>query len=71
MVQKQLIFNSKWTTVWDHGVQDALLNTHLQSFDSPIAMEEERPSLETLTWECHARSAHTVQSFGCRQILEP
>ena len=22
-------------------------------------------------WECHARSAHAVQSFGCRQILEP
>ena len=21
--------------------------------------------------ECHARSAHTVRSFGCRQILEP
>ena len=22
-------------------------------------------------WECHARSAHTVRSFGCRQILAP
>ena len=22
-------------------------------------------------WECHARSAHAVQSFGCRQIIEP
>ena len=21
--------------------------------------------------ECHARSAHAVRSFGCRQILEP
>ena len=44
-VQKRLIFTSKWT---HHGVEDALLNTHLQSFDSPIRMEEERPPLETL-----------------------
>ena len=30
----------------DHGVAHALLNTHLQSFDSPMAMEEEWPTLE-------------------------
>ena len=47
--QKRLIFTSKWTTAWHHGVADALLNTHLQSFNSPIPMEEERPSLETPT----------------------
>ena len=47
--QKQLIFTSKWTTVWHHGMVQALLNTHLPSFDSPIAMEEERPSLQTRT----------------------
>ena len=49
MAEKRLIFTSKRTTAWHHGVVDALLNTHLQSFDSPIAMEEERPSLETPT----------------------
>ena len=37
-------FASKWTTVWLHGVVHTLLNTHLPSFDSPIAMKEQRPS---------------------------
>ena len=37
----------KWTTAWHPGARDASLSTHLQSFDSPIAMEEEWPSLET------------------------
>ena len=46
-VEKRLIFTQKWTTILHHGVGDASLNTHLQSFDSPMAMEEERPSLET------------------------
>ena len=36
LVEKGLIFTSKWTTSWHHGVRDALFNTHLQSFDSPI-----------------------------------
>ena len=39
--------HSKWTMAWHHGVRDTSVNTHLQSFDSPIAVEEERPSLET------------------------
>ena len=34
---------------WHRGVRDAPLNTHLQSFDGPIIVEEERPSLETPT----------------------
>ena len=29
--------------------RDASLKTHLQSFDSPIAVEDEQPSLETPT----------------------
>ena len=33
---KQLIFTSKWAIVWHYGMQDALLNTHCQSFDSPL-----------------------------------
>ena len=37
---KRLIFTSKWTTAWHHGAVHALLNTHLPSFDSPIAMKE-------------------------------
>ena len=39
----------KWTTAWHHGVGDALVNTHLQSFDSPIIVGEEWPSLEKTT----------------------
>ena len=31
-------------------VVHALLNTHLPSFDSPIAMKEQRPSPETPAW---------------------
>ena len=49
LVEKQLIFTSKWTTAWHHGVIDVSLNIHLQSFHSPIIVEEERPSLETHT----------------------
>ena len=33
--------------MWHHGMVHALLNTHLPSLDSPIAMEEQQPSLET------------------------
>ena len=47
--QNRLVFTSKWTTVWHHGMVQAVLNTHLPSFDSPIAMEEQRPSLQTPT----------------------
>ena len=47
---KRLIFTSKWTTAWHHGVVHALLNTHLPCFDSPIATKEQRPSWETPAW---------------------
>ena len=47
VVEKQLISNSKLTTTWHHGVRDASLNIHLQSFESPIAVEREWPALET------------------------
>ena len=47
LVEKWLIFTSKWTTAWHHGARDTSLNTHLPSFDSPFTMLEERPSLET------------------------
>ena len=63
MAEKRLIFTSKWTTVWHHGMVHALLNTHLASFHSPIAMEEQRPSLQTPTSypgdrdECAKRSS--------------
>ena len=33
----------------DHSMVHAVLNTHLPSFDSPIAMEEQQPSLQTPT----------------------
>ena len=47
MAQKRLIFTSKWTTVWHHGMVQVILITDLPSFHSPIAMEEQRPSLQT------------------------
>ena len=49
LAEKKLIFTSKWTTTGHHGLRHASLNTHLQSFDRPIAMEEERCALETPT----------------------
>ena len=49
LVEKWLIFISKRITAWHHGVRDASVNTHLQSFGCPIIVEEERPSLETPT----------------------
>ena len=48
-VEKQLVFTSKWTTAWHRGVRDTSLNAHLQSFESPITVEEEQPSLEMPT----------------------
>ena len=38
-LEERLIFTSKGTTAWHHGVGNASLNTHLHSLDSPIAME--------------------------------
>ena len=42
---KRRIFPSKWTDTLRHGVRDASLNPYLHSFDSPVATEEEWPSL--------------------------
>ena len=47
MAQNRLVFTSKSPTPWHHGMAHALFPTHLHSFDGPIAMEEQRPSLET------------------------
>ena len=47
--EKRLIFTSKWTMAWHHGMRGASLSTLVQSFDSPIAVEEKRPSLEMPT----------------------
>ena len=58
MAQKRLIFTSNWTTVWHHGMVHATLNTHLPSFHSPIAPEEQRPSLQTPT--CHTGGSSSV-----------
>ena len=49
MLKTPLIFTSKGTTTWHHHVRDASLKIRLQSFDSPIDMEEEQPSLEMPT----------------------
>ena len=47
MAQKRLVFTSKSPTPWHHGMAHALFSTDLYSFHGPIAMEEQRPSLET------------------------
>ena len=49
LVEQRLIFTSKWAIAWHHGVRDASLKTYLQSFDSPIAVEEEHSSSEVPT----------------------
>ena len=66
---QRLISTSKWTTAWHHGVEDTLLNTHLHSFDSPIAMEEEQFSLEMPTWRTgdHPAFSTIVLKAGQKQ----
>ena len=55
MAQKRLVFTSKSPTPWHHGMAHAIFPTHLHSFDGPIAMEEQRPSSETPTWQTNDR----------------
>ena len=55
MAQKQLVFTSKSPTPWHHGMAHALFPTHLHSLDGAIAMEEQRPSLETPTQQTNNR----------------
>ena len=40
---KSAPFYLKMNPAWHHGVVHALLNTHLPSFDSPIAMKKNGP----------------------------
>ena len=47
MAQKRLGSTSKSPTPWHHGMAHALFSTNLYSFHGPIAMEEQRPSMET------------------------
>ena len=60
MAQKRLVFTSKSPTPWHHGMAHALFPTHLHSFDGPIAMEGQQPSLETPTRQTNDR----VEFFG-------
>ena len=39
-------FHIKMTTAWHHDLRGASWNTHLQLFESTIAMEDEWPSVE-------------------------
>ena len=50
-----LFLPSKSPTAWHHGMAHALFSTHLHSLDGPMAMEEQRPSLETPTWQTNDR----------------
>ena len=49
LVENRLLFTSKWSTAWHHGVKETSLNTPLQLVHCQIAVQEERPSLETPT----------------------
>ena len=62
MAQKRLVFTSKSPTPWHHGMAHALFPTHLHSFDGPIAMEEQQPSLETPTQQTNDRPEFSGQS---------
>ena len=46
----------------------------LHTFHQPklfVTGSQDNPEHLIAVGECHARSAHAVRSFGCRQILEP
>ena len=51
MAQKRPFFTSKLPIPWHHGVAQKFFPAHLHSFDGPIAMDEQQPSLETPTWQ--------------------
>ena len=53
--EKRLTVAPKWTAALHRCVTDASLNTHLPSFDSPVDVEEERPSYVTPTWHASDR----------------
>ena len=55
MAQKRLVLTSKSPTPWHHGMAHALFTSRLHSFVGPIAMEKERPSLETPTRQTNDR----------------
>ena len=55
MAEKRLVVTSKSPNPWHHGMAHALFPTHLHSFDGPIAMKEQRPSLETPTRQTNDR----------------
>ena len=70
LIEKKLTFTSKWTTAWYHGMREASLNGHSQSFESPIFVEEEQPSLETRAWHTGDRSKlfrRIVLKTGCKR----
>ena len=52
LVEKRLNFTSNRTTAWHHGVRDASLNTHLQSFDRLIPVEYGKHLYDTLLIIC-------------------
>ena len=67
MAQKWLVFTSKSPTPWHHGMAHALFPTHLHSFDGPIAMEEQRPSLETPVRQINDRLEFSRRS-SCKKL---
>ena len=52
---KTPIIHPKWTTEGRRGAEDAFFITHLPSFDTQIAMEAQRPSLQEPTWHTSDR----------------
>ena len=63
MAKKRLVFTSKSPGPWHHGMAHALFPTHLHFFDGPIAMEEQRRSLEAPT-----RQTNDCLEFSGRSI---
>ena len=57
MAPKRLVFTSRSPTPWRHDMAHTLFTSHLYSFDGPIAMEEELPSLEPPTRPTNDRPA--------------
>ena len=77
MAQKWLVFTSKSPTPWHYGLAHALFSIHLYYFDGRIAMEEQRPSLETPMRQTNDRrellgrtSSHTKSAVEPARRLE-
>ena len=69
---------AKIASVWKH-VYHTAFDPHIGAHCTPLRDQSlhhlcifrANGPLRVIPWECHARSAHAVRSFGCRPILRP